>query len=383
MFSNISGKQPLPRPLWVLFAGTFVNRFGSFVNIFLVLYMISRGYSAAQAGTAAGAYGIGSVIASPLGGYCADRLGRRNTIMLSMFSSAATMLLLSQATALPLLLLLVVLAGLTTELYRPASGALIADLAPSQQRVRAFALYEFAINLGVIVGPAVAGLLASHSFLLLFIGDALTSVIFGLLALFVLPFEAHRQEEPSQEQGGSVRVILRDRSFLLFLLATTLVALVYLQYLAALPLQMRALGLSTNIYGLLISLNGLVTVVLGLPLSVLTQRFPRKITIAVGFLLTGVGFGLVAFAPTVPLLVLTVIIWTLGEMIHSPVSPAYVADLAPPHLRGRYQGAWDMTWGIGLILAPLLGTVLFSWSASGVWFLCGLLGVIAAALVLR
>lgn len=378
----MSGKQQLPRLLWVLFVGTFFNRFGSFVNIFLVLYMISRGYNAAQAGIAASAYGIGSVIASPLGGYLADQFGRRNTIMLSMFSSAAVMLLLSQLTALLFLILLIVLAGLTTELYRPAASALIADLVQPQQRVRAFALYEFAINLGVIAGPAVAGFLANRSFLLLFVGDALTSIIFGLLALFALPSEGQKQMIQQPGQSGFSQTLLRDRSFLLFILATIAIAFVYLQYLAAFPLQVRASGLSSDVYGLLISLNGLAIVILELPLSILTQRFPKKVIIAIGFLLTGLGFGLLAFASTILMLVLTVIIWTLGEMVHSPISPAYIADLAPLHLRGRYQGTWDITWSLGLILAPLLGTVIFSWNAQYLWFLCGILGIIAAALVL-
>lgn len=377
-----SSKQQLPHSLWILFAGTFINRFGSFVSIFLVLYMLSRGYSAPQAGAAASAYGIGSVIASPLGGYLADWLGRRNTIMLSMFSSAVTMLLLSQATDLLFLMLLVVLAGLTTELYRPASSALVADLVASQQRVRAFALYEFAINLGVIVGPAVGGFFASRSFLFLFVGDALTSFVFGLLALFALPTEGQKRIGEQQKQSASSQTQLLNRRFFLFLLATMAVAFVYLQYLAAFSLQIRELGLSDNVYGLLISLNGLAIVILQLPLSVLIQRFPRKVMLAAGFLLTGLGFSLIAFVSSVPLLALAVIIWTLGEMIYSPVSLAYVADLVPSHLRGRSQGMWEMVWGIGFIIAPLLGTLLFSWNAQALWLLCGFLGVISAVLVL-
>src|SRR5215831_7673685 len=98
---------PFPRTLWILFAGVFVNRFGSFVSVFLILYMISRGYTLAQAGAAVSVYGIGSLGASVLGGYCTDRLGRRNTLLFSMFSSAATMLLLSQMADLRLLVLLV------------------------------------------------------------------------------------------------------------------------------------------------------------------------------------------------------------------------------------------------------------------------------------
>jgi MFS family permease len=372
----------LPRSLWILFAGLFINRFGSFVSVFLVLYMVSRGYTLAQAGTAASAYGIGSIGASAVGGYCADRLGRRNTIVFSMSSSAATMLVLSQLSLLPLLILCVGVAGLTTELYRPAASALIADFVPSGQRVRAYALSRFCINLGFALGPAVAGFLASRSFFLIFIGDAATSILFGLLALCALPASVPDHAKQPSAESGLFRALRSDRRFLLFLLASLLITFVYFQSQSTFALQVHVLGLSNALYGTLISLNGLLVVLLELPISMLTQRLPAGPVIATGLLLIGLGFGLVAFAPTFPLLALTVGIWTLGEMIHSPVSTAYVADLAPPHLHGRYQGAWGTTWSSGLILGPLFGTLIFSWSAQGLWLLCGALGIVAALLVM-
>ncbi len=374
-------RAKLPRSLWILFAGLFVNRFGSFVNVFLVLYMISRGYTLTQAGVAASAYGIGSIGASAFGGYFADRLGRRNTIIFSMFTSAATMLILSQTSTLPLIILVVGLAGMTTELYRPAASALIADLVPSGQRVRAYALSRFCINLGFAAGLAVAGFLASRSFLLIFVGDALTSVLFGLLALFALPTGMHSHVKQDPTQSGLSQALRSDHRFLLFLLASLTITIVYFQSQSTFALQVHALGLSNALYGTLISLNGLLIVFLELPISTLTQRLPMVPVIATGLLLIGLGFGLIAFASTFPLLTLTVGIWTLGEMIHSPVSAAYVANLAPPHLRGRYQGTWGMTWSSGLILGPLLGTLIFSWSAEGLWLICGGLGMVSALLI--
>src|SRR5437763_15255984 len=94
--------RALPRPAWVLFGGTVINRFGSFVLAFLVFYLTSRGYSAAAAGLALSAYGFGSMTAAIVGGHLADTIGRRNRIALSMFSSAATMVALSQATGIRL-----------------------------------------------------------------------------------------------------------------------------------------------------------------------------------------------------------------------------------------------------------------------------------------
>ena len=104
--------------------------------------------------------------------------------------------------------------------------------------------------------------------------------------------------------------------------------------------------------------------------------------IALGWLLTGVGFALTGFAETAIAFALTVAIWTLGEIVSSPVEGAYVADLAPERLRGRYMGAWSFAWGIGLVAGPLLGTALYAWRPGALWLTCLVLGVVGACLVL-
>src|SRR5438552_10893863 len=114
-----------------------------------------------------------------------------------MFFAAITMLLLSQARGLAAIVALTAVAGLAGERYRPASSALLADLVPAGQRVVAFSAFRMAFNAGWAFGPATAGFLAEHSFFWLFVGDAVTSVLFGLVALFALPRRAPRQSTES------------------------------------------------------------------------------------------------------------------------------------------------------------------------------------------
>jgi MFS family permease len=374
------GIRSLPRPVWILCAGSFVNRFGSFVAVFLVLYLRSRGYSIAEAGLVVGFYGVGNVLAAGAGGWVADRLGRRNAIALSMFSSAATLLALSQAEWLPLIMALTLLAGLTGEMYRPASSALLTDLTPPGDRLPAFTLNRLAINLGFAVGPATAGLLAERSFFLLFLGDAITSVVFGVIALVALP-EGVRSRRSEERRGEAVRTMLGDRAFALFLVASVLGAFVYFQGQTTFPLHVTESGLSDSDYGLLISLNGIAIVFLELPLVAITRRFAARPVLALGSLLVGLGFALNALANDLPELALTVMIWTLGEIVYAPVASAYVADIAPEHLRGRYAGAWGLTWGLAFVAAPVLGSAVFAWNQNALWLLCGLLGVAAALLL--
>jgi MFS family permease len=368
--------------VWWLFAGSFVNRFGSFVSVFLVLYLVDRGYSAPAAGSVAAAYGVGGLGAAVIGGFLADRLGRRRAIALSMFSSAITALALSRVEGLVALWLLTALFGLTSDLYRPASAALLTDLVPSERRLVAFAGYRLAINVGFAVGPAVAGFLAERSFLWLFVGEAATSIVMGIVALVALP-EGVRTRRREEAPGAGFRAVTADRPFVIFLVAVVLSGFVYWQSGAAFPLHLRDSGLSTTVYGLLIGLNATIIVFLELPLMRLVRRFPAPRVIALGVLLTGIGFALTAPSHTVLPLALTVVVWTFGEMAAAPTSSAYVAELAPDRLRGRYQGAYGLTFALSNILAPAVGTTLYAWSPDGIWLICGAVSVVSAGLILR
>lgn len=374
--------RALPRGAWILFIGTFLNKFGTFVLPFLAIYMTRLGYTSAQAGLALGDYGIGTLAACLLGGHLADRLGRRKTIVLSMGSVALVMLSLSQVRSLPLIVLFSGLAGLTGELYRPASTALLADLVPAGQRVTAFAAYRMSLNAGFAFGPATAGLLAKHSFLWLFVGDAATSLLYGLVAWFALPsgLRGTRADNSMQE---TCKVLWTDRRFRQILCASFAVALVFVQVFSTMSLEVTRHGFSPSIYGLVISLNGALVVLCELPLTTFTKRYPARRMIALGYLLIGVGFASNALTRTLPLLVLTVILFTLGEMVAMPLSGAYVADLAPAHQRGLYMGTYGMVWSVAFIGGPSLGMLLFSVSPPALWYGCGVLGLLAAAVILR
>jgi MFS family permease len=372
----------LPGPVWVLCAGMFVNRFGSFVLPWLVLWMTRRGYDPLQAGFAGSAYGVGSLAAALLGGALADRLGRRQTIVVSMFGSGVAMLLLSRAATMPAIVAMAAVAGVFAELYRPAIGALVTDLTPPSQRVTAFAAVRLAINLGITVGPLVAAFLAERAFTLLFVGDAITSIAFGLVALVALPnvtTPVHAAADTSRE--GWWASLRRDRPMQLTWIASLFGALVYMQHLSGLPLQVNAAGLGNPVYGMLLSLNAVLVVALELPLTRWTSRMPRHVAMALGNALVGVGFAITGLPGGVPLLIASVAIWTLGEIAGAPVMSAFVSVMAPDHLRGRYMATFGMSWAFALALAPLLGGALFARDPQLLWGGCLVLGLAAAWLV--
>ena len=378
----LANLRSLPRPAWILFAGTFLNRFGTFVMPFLAIYLSREGFSATQAGLAISVLGAGTIIASALGGHLADRIGRRHTIALSMFGSAAAMLALSQARAFPAIAACTFFVGLFGDLYRPAAAALLGDLVTPDQRIAAFGMYRFAINLGFAAGPATAGFLADRSFFLIFLVDAITSAGYGIVALVALP-HGLRSSSNDEKAGEGLRVALRDRPFVLFLAATLCLTWVEFQSVSTLPLFIvNTLGHSTKTYGMLLSLNGVMIVCLELLLTSWTQRFRPQPMIALGYALTGVGFALTGLAFNVPLLALSVVVWTMGEMIYAPVTGAYVTTLAPERYRGRYMGLWHLMWAAGMLLSPSTGTALLAYSPNLLWIACLVAGLAAAALSL-
>jgi MFS family permease len=376
----LSRLRALPRPAWVLFLGTFLNKFGTFVLPFLTLYLTQRGFSLTDAGLAISAYGLGGLMASLLSGHLADAMGRRKTIALSMFSVAAAMVLLSQSRSLPAIVAATWLAALTGELYRPASSALLADLVPPELRVTAYAAYRMAFNAGFAFGPATAGFLATKGYNWLFAGDAATSVLFGVIALIALPRGLPVRREESN-WGDDLKTLIADKSFVRVLWGAFFIALVFLQIGSTFSLQVTHQGFPASTYGMILSLNGVLVVFCELPLTSVTRRFSSRLVMGVGYLLIGAGFTLNAVAHTVPMLVACVVIFTFGEMVSMPVSSAYVAELAPPHLRGRYMGVYSLTWSAALIFAPQMGMRLFGFAPAALWVTCGALAVLAAAII--
>jgi MFS family permease len=374
--------RALPPVVWILFFGTFLNRFGSFVVPFLALYMTKKGFSIGQAGMAIGAYGVGNVVATMVGGHLADQIGRRKTIILSMLSGAASMMLLSQATRFPFILAFTALAGLAGEFSRPASSALLTDLVPASNRVTAFSAYRMAINAGWAFGPATAGFIATRGYFWLFAGDAATSVLFGAVAFFALPEGSHSMANGTAGWSDATGTLLRDRKLHRFLFAAFGTALIFAQMNSSYGLAVMHLGFTPAAYGALLSMNGVLIVFFELPLTTVTRRFPVRRVVALGYLLAGLGLALNAFASTIPALLACMVVFTLGEMIAMPVSSAYISQLAPAHMRGRYMGTYGLTWTVAAVIGPGMGMWLFSTGPTLYWIAAAVIGIASAIFVL-
>jgi MFS family permease len=374
----------LPREFWWLWAGTLVNRAGAFVLPFLAFYLTDElELTPSFVGLVLGAFGLGSVGASLLGGVLADRLGRRPVLLASQVGTAATLVALGLTTGSVAVLLLCALLGLTSNSSRPAFSAMMTDIVDPADRVRAFSLNYWAINLGFAVAPVLGGLLASSGYLTLFLVDAGTTLAFAVLVFLRVP-ESHPGLGGPAGHGppatGSLRDVVRDGVFMSFVLLTFGFAVVFMQHLSSLPVQMDDDGLSPAQYGTVIALNGALIVLVTVPLTRWLQAFPRSRVMATSGVFVGLGFGATAWASTPGQYAATVALWTVGEVIGAAVGPAIVADLSPAAMRGRYQGVFGFSFAAAALVAPLAGGSAYDrLGGPALWIGCAAVSFVTAA----
>jgi MFS family permease len=375
--------RQLPGPLRVLLCGIALNRMGSFVALFLVPYLTSHGYRPVVAGTVLTAFGLGAVTGSFAGGSITGRYGARNAIVLSTALSSLAIALLGLVTAYIPLLLISCAAGLLTQVYRPAATTLIAELTPPDRLVLTSAAVRLGLNVGAAAAPLLGAWLLGYSYSAIFVVNAVTSMGFAIVARIALPDTA-RASRGAAAPAASERYadVLRDRRFLLVIVAMFLTAFVEVQYQAVLPLQIEQRGLPLELYGAVVAVNGALVILLELPLTPFVQRLPMHLALALGTALIGGGLSLFGFSAGAWLLFAGSCVWTFGEIISAPSIVAYPALAAPqPAMRSRYIGALVTAQMAGYAVGPSVGTALFQVDGSAVWAMCGLLGVIGFAVM--
>ena len=381
----------LPLSVRILCLGSLINRAGSFVLIFLTIYASEQlGFGVSFAATCVGALGLGSMVGSMLGGQLADRIGRKPVMLMALLGGAALLVLLSEIENRWLFMGTIAMFALVSDMYRPAAQAMIADVVSVEQRPHAFALMYISINLGFAVAPPLGGLLAEISFSWLFLGDALTMVMYGILIVALIretraPRSHQQDSTPQVEASGAASRMLGDIPFLLFCASTLLIAIVFMQGMSTLPIFIRQSGCSKLEFGLLMSLNGAMIFVLQLPLTHWLGRYNAMSVVLVGGILVAVGFGLNALGSSLGFVAFTIAVWTLGEILQAPFTQTIVTSLAPADLRARYLGLFGMCYSSALTIgAPIGGSVLDRYGPAVLWtgsFLVAMLAIVIYAVI--
>src|SRR5215204_2631680 len=353
----------LPRELWVVQAGVFLNYLGwGCVMPFEVIYLHDgRGFSLGVAGLVIGVVTGLAVVAAPLAGPLIDRVGSRAIAAASLVALGAGFAGLAFAHTPQQALVAAAAAGIGNGGLQPSQSALLASLAPPQTRHRASAVSRVASNLGVGLGGALGGAIAAYGlngFVVLFLLNALSYLLYAAILLVGVRDDAR----PAPVAGG-YRIVLGDRPFIrLALINVAVIAVGWGVFSWIVPAYaLSEIGVSTRLIGVLVLANALTVVLAQIPVGKLVEGRRRAATMATGALLfvgaslLVAGAGLVELRVAAGVLLAAVVVVGIGECLHTTVLMPLVADLAPPAIRGRYMAVSALSWWLGLALAPTLG----------------------------
>jgi MFS family permease len=358
----------LPRALWVVQLGFFLNYFGwGGVMPFEVIYLHDgRGFSLGIAGLVVGVVTGLAVVGAPISGPLIDRVGSRLVAAVSLLALGAGFAGLAFADTPIKAFVAAAAAGLGNGGLQPSQSALVASLVGPELRHRATAISRVASNLGVGLGGVLGGVIAAHGlngFVVLFLINALTYVLYALILVVGVREDARPEPMP-----GGYRVVFRDRPFVrLAIINVGVIAVGWGVFSWIVPAYARdEIGVSTRLIGFMVLANAVTVVLAQIPAARLAEGRRRVVTMALGAVtfvvasLIVVGAGLVDIRLAAAALLVSAAVVALGECLHTTVLMPLVADLAPAALRGRYMAVIGLSWWLGLALAPTLAAQVLS-----------------------
>jgi MFS family permease len=367
-------------PGWIkaVMAGQLVSSAGALAWLYLTLYLVEdRGMTAQRAGLGAAAYGIGVLAGNLAGGWFGDRFGLREAVLGSLLGWAGTCVLMPFVPA-GGLAALAALAGACGGASRPNLSALVATGLPADRRREGIALSRTASNAGFMIGPPLGGLLAAYDFDLVFVLDAISSL---LLALVVWRWVPRVARPPQAHTRGLARALRADRRLVVLLVSVIALDTVYRQIFTTMPLMLRDADAPAVAYGGLIALSSAIIVLLEAPLAIRLRHHAAAAVVATGFVLVGLGLAAIGAWPALGGAVIAMLVITAGEMLYKPTATAHVADLAPGGMVGRYSSLYAAASISGTLFAPAIGGTAYQHAPRLLWPAAAGIALLAAGAV--
>jgi MFS family permease len=380
--------QEFPVKFWVLIAATFIDTVGgTLIFPFFALYVTHKfNVGMTEAGVLLAIFSVTGLTGSMVGGALTDKFGRRGIVLFGLVFSALSSLAMGFVNDLPVFYGLAVVVGLLSNVGGPARQAMVADILPEEKQAEGFGVLRVAANIAWMIGPTIGGFLASRSYLLLFVLDAVASVTTALIVYRLVPETRPEgpegQPQPTLLQTVSgYRLVLADKVYAAFLVTSMLMLIGYQQIYSTLSVFLRDVhGIPTQAYGLLMSMNAGSVVLLQFWVTRKTRRYRPMLMMAAGAALYLVGLTMYGFVSAYALFLIAMLIITLGEMIVMPTGQALVAQLAPEHMRGRYMAVFGLSWTIPATVGPwAAGVILDNYNPNWVWYAAGIASALAVA----
>ena len=376
-----------PSAFKVLVLASFIDMLGGFLLMpFFALYITNRfGVGMTQVGFLFAVNSAGNIFGGMIGGALADKYGRRKLILLGLMVSGVGNIFMGLVDDLNIFFILAAILGFMGSLGGPARQAMVVDLLPREKQAEGFGIMRVAMNLAATFGPLLGGFLATQSYLLLFLSDAVSSLITAVIVFLVIPETKPEKSKDKQEESFidhliGYKEVLKDGIFILFLSVSAIMVIVYMQMNSTLSVFLRDVhGFPLQSFGLLLSMNAIMVVLFQFWIAKKISKFAPMKVIAIGALFYIVGFGMYGFISAFYLFFVAMIFITIGEMIVTPIQQTAVALFAPEDKRGRYMAMFGFHWAIPNLFGVLLaGLVMENIGPNWVWYFAGILSLISA-----
>ncbi|WP_223066199.1 MDR family MFS transporter [Paenibacillus caui] len=351
---------------WTIIIGTMFGRLVTSMSIpFLSIYLTQvLGASSTQTGLTVAVSSLAGVAVSFYGGYVSDIIGRKKVMLISIFSWAGVFFGFASAHVLWVFFLMNTLNGLCRSVFEPASRALLSDVTPKEHKLLVFNMRYAAVNLGVVFGPIIGLALGSAKTTFPFVIAGMVYVLYGIMLL--VQFNLHQKSLPAHTVTKTPRLLdalqttSRDRVFLPVLLGTVFCVLGYghfsstlAQYLAMSP----KFADGNKLFSYMLTLNAITVLVVQYPLVRIASKFPPIVPLIIGNLCVACSLLLFGIAGSMPLLMIGVVLFTIGEVLMFTLMDVLIDRIAKPEWKGTYFGTIGFN-GIGNVLAPILGGML-------------------------
>lgn len=404
----------LPLMFWGLWVTLLILWMGRFVTSFLSMYLVSDMHvSAGVAGTIVSMYGFGGIFGCLYGGALSDRFGRPAMIVIGNLGSAAMLVLLAFIGNPWIMAIALLVYGAISSMPTPAVAAYVSDVVPFRKQKRAYSLQTWAANFGFAIGPIIANQLVKISYALMFYAEAAVLVFATILMIVffkevglgkrprgeVAPARASQSAESAAgnavehavKQTGesqrpqrfsvwrSYRRACADGALMSMVVLMFLYTLAYYQIVSGLPISMTQIGLGTDEYSSLLTINGGLLCLLQIPAIGLFQRMSNTRVLVLGMSITAVGYAFQIGANSWVTFAIATVLWTLGELGTFPIAATTVANIAPKDVRGTYQGLYNLVWSLSNAFSPLVGGwILNAFGSRVLWTCCTVMFVIVA-----
>lgn len=404
----------MPVMFWGLWVTLLILWMGRFVTSFLSMYLVSDMHvSAGVAGTIVSMYGFGGIFGCLYGGALSDRFGRPAMIVIGNLGSAAMLVLLAFIGDPWIMAIALLIYGVISSVPTPAVAAYVSDVVPFRKQKRAYSLQTWAVNFGFAIGPIIANQLVKISYSLMFYVEAAVLVFATILMIVffkevglgkrprgeVAPARASQAAESAAgnavehavKQTGesqrpqrfsvwrSYRRACADGALMSMVVLMFLYTLAYYQIVSGLPISMTQIGLGTDEYSSLLTINGGLLCLLQIPAIGLFQRMSNTRVLVLGMSITAVGYAFQIGANSWVAFAIATVLWTLGELGTFPIAATTVANIAPKDVRGTYQGLYNLVWSLSNAFSPLVGGwILNAFGSRVLWICCTVMFVIVA-----